>query len=57
MIESVLRIRQLQNGSTWLAEKYEDALSPVALTAAFLADLAQSYNMVKRAVPKAMATA
>jgi hypothetical protein len=56
MIESVLRIRQLQNGSTWLAEKYEDALSPVALTAAFLADLAQSYNMVKRAVPKAMAT-
>lgn len=52
MIESVLRIRQLQNGSTWLAEKYEDALSPVALTAAFLADLAQSYNMVKRAVPR-----
>lgn len=56
MIESVLRIRQLQNGSTWLAEKYEDALSPVALTAAFMADLAQSYNMVKRAVPKAVPT-
>ena len=55
MIESVLRIRQLQNGSTWLADSYDDALSPVALTSAFLADLAQSYNMVKRAVPKVAA--
>ena len=48
MVEAVNGIRQLENGSTWLASHYDDALSPVALTAAFMADRYHTLREVKR---------
>lgn len=48
MIEAVLGLRQLENGSTWTATSFDDALSPVALTAAFMADRYHTLREVKR---------
>jgi hypothetical protein len=50
MIEAVNGLRQLENGSTWLTEHYDDALSPVALTAVFMADRYHTLAAVKRQV-------
>lgn len=50
MIEAVQGLRQLENGSTWITPHYDDALSPVALTAAFMADRYHTLREVKRAV-------
>ena len=50
IIECVQGLRQLENGSTWLGSHYDDALSPVALTAAFMADRYHTLREVKRAV-------
>jgi hypothetical protein len=50
MIEAVNGLRQLENGSTWLANHFDDALSPVALTAAFMSDRYHTLREVKRAV-------
>ncbi len=50
MIEAVQGLRQLENGSTWLTMHYDAALSPVALTAAFMADRYHTLAEVKRAV-------
>jgi hypothetical protein len=50
MIESIQGLRQLENGSTWITANYDDALSPVALTAAFMADRYHTLREVKRAV-------
>lgn len=48
MIEAVQGLRQLENGKTWITENYDDALSPVALTAAFMADRYHTLHQVKR---------
>lgn len=48
MVESVTGLRQLENGSTWLAKHFDDAFSPVALTAAFMADRYHTLREVKR---------
>jgi hypothetical protein len=50
MIEAVEGLRQLENGRTWLTEHYDEALSPVALTVAFMADRYHTLREVKRAV-------
>lgn len=50
MIEAVEGLRQLENGKTWITEHYDDAMSPVALTAAFMADRYHTLREVKRAV-------
>jgi|tagenome__1003787_1003787.scaffolds.fasta_scaffold19301769_2 hypothetical protein len=50
MVESVQGLRQLENGTTWLTQHYDDALSPVALTAAFMADRYHTLREVKRQV-------
>ena len=50
MVEAVNGLRQLENGSTWLPSHFDDALSPVALTAAFMADRYHTLREVKRAV-------
>ena len=50
MIEAVHGLRQLENGSTWITEHYDEAMSPVALTAAFMADRYHTLREVKRAV-------
>lgn len=50
MVEAVVGLRQLENGSTWTAGHYDDALSPVALTAAFMADRWHTLREVKRQV-------
>jgi hypothetical protein len=50
MIEAVQGLRQLENGKTWITEHYDEALSPVALTAAFMADRFHTLREVKRAV-------
>jgi hypothetical protein len=50
MVEAVNGLRQLENGSTWLPTHFDDALSPVALTAAFMADRYHTLREVKRAV-------
>lgn len=50
MIEAVEGLRQLENGRTWLTEHYDEALSPVALTAAFMADRYHTLREVRRAV-------
>jgi hypothetical protein len=50
MIEAVQGLRQLENGSTWITQHYDEALSPVALTAAFMADRYHTLAEVKRAV-------
>jgi hypothetical protein len=50
MVEAVNGLRQLENGSTWTASNFDDALSPVALTAAFMADRYHTLREVKRQV-------
>jgi hypothetical protein len=50
MVEAVNGLRQLENGSTWTATNFDDALSPVALTAAFMADRYHTLREVKRQV-------
>lgn len=50
MVEAVNGLRQLENGSTWTAANFDDALSPVALTAAFMADRYHTLREVKRQV-------
>jgi hypothetical protein len=49
MIEAVQGIRQLENGRTWITKTYDDALSPVALSVAFMADRYHTLAEVKRA--------
>jgi hypothetical protein len=48
MIEAVQGLRQLENGTTWITSHYDEALSPVALTAAFMADRYFTLREVKR---------
>jgi hypothetical protein len=48
MVEAVTGLRQLENGSTWLPTNFDDALSPTALTAAFMADRYHTLREVKR---------
>jgi hypothetical protein len=43
-------LRQLENGSTWLPTHFDEALSPVALTAAFMADRYHTLREVRRQV-------
>jgi hypothetical protein len=50
MIEAVEGLRQLENGKTWITEHYDDAMSPVALTAAFMADRYHTVREIKRAI-------
>jgi len=50
MIEAVEGLRQLENGKTWITEHYDEAMSPVALTAAFMADRYHLLREVKRQV-------
>lgn len=50
LIEAVEGLRQLENGKTWITEHYDEAMSPVALTAAFMADRYHTLREVKRAV-------
>ena len=50
MIEAVEGLRQLENGRTWITENYDEAFSPVAMTAAFMADRWHTLREVKRAV-------
>lgn len=50
MIEAIQGLRQLENGKTWITEHYDDALSPVALTAAFMADRYHTLREVRRAI-------
>lgn len=48
MIEAVQGLRQLENGNTWITQHYDEAMSPVALTAAFMADRFHTLAEVKR---------
>jgi len=50
MVEAVNGLRQLENGSTWTATNFDDAFSPVALTAAFMADRYHTLREVRRQV-------
>lgn len=50
MVEAVTGLRQLQNGSTWTSSAYDSGLSPVSLTAAFMADRYHTIREVKRLV-------
>lgn len=50
MIEAVQGLRQLENGSSWITQHYDEAMSPVALTAAFMADRYHTISAVKRMV-------
>jgi hypothetical protein len=50
MVEAVTGLRQLENGSTWTAGSYDNALSPVALTAAFMADRYHTLREVRRQI-------
>jgi hypothetical protein len=50
MIEAVEGLWQLENGKTWITEHYDEAMSPVALTAAFMADRYHLLREVKRQV-------
>lgn len=50
MVEAVTGLRQLQNGSTWTPTAYDSALSPVSLTAAFMADRYHTVREVKRLI-------
>jgi hypothetical protein len=50
MVEAVTGLRQLQNGSTWTPAAYDTALSPVSLTAAFMADRYHTVREVKRLI-------
>jgi len=49
MVEAITGLRQLENGTTWLPSTFDDALSPAALTAAFMADRYHTLREVKRA--------
>jgi hypothetical protein len=57
MVEAVQGLRQLENGSTWITEHYDAALSPVALTAAFMADRYHTLREVRRAIGSLRPTA
>lgn len=48
MVEGMTGLRQLENGSAWTATNFDDALSPVALTAAFMADRYHTLREVRR---------
>ncbi|HLQ66225.1 MAG TPA: hypothetical protein VK123_03225 [Candidatus Limnocylindrales bacterium] len=50
MIEAVEGLWQLENGRTWITEQYDEALSPVSLTAVFMADRYHTVLEVKRAI-------
>lgn len=50
MVEAVTGLRQLENGSTWTATAYDEAFSPAALTAAFMADRYHTVREVKRQI-------
>jgi hypothetical protein len=50
MVEAVYGLRQLENGNTWMMTHFDEALSPVGLTAAFMADRYHTLREVKRAV-------
>jgi hypothetical protein len=50
MLEAVHGLRQLENGNTWITEHYEEAMNPIALTAAFMADRFHTLAEVKRAI-------
>lgn len=50
MVEAVTGLRQLQNGSTWIPSSFDSALSPAALTAAFMADRYHTVREVKRQI-------
>lgn len=50
MVEAVTGLRQLENGATWTGSHFDDALSPVALTAAFMADRWHTLREVRRQV-------
>lgn len=50
MVEAVHGLRQLENGSTWLPGHFDDALSPVGLTAVFMADRYHTMNAVRRVI-------
>lgn len=50
MIEAVQGLRQLENGKTWITEHYDEAMSPVSLTAVFMADRYHTLYEVKRAI-------
>jgi len=50
IVEAVNGLRQLENGSTWTPTNFDDALSPAALTAAFMADRYHTLREVKRQV-------
>jgi hypothetical protein len=50
LVECVNGLRQLENGSTWIPTNFDDALSPVALTAAFMADRYHTLREVKRQI-------
>jgi hypothetical protein len=50
MVEAVTGLRQLENGSTWTAGSYDSAFSPVALTAAFMADRYHTLREVRRQI-------
>lgn len=52
IIEAVLSMRQLENGSSWMGEHLNAALSPVGLTAAFMADRWHTWNEIKRSIGK-----
>lgn len=57
MVEAVQGLRQLENGSTWITEHYDAALSPVGLTAAFMADRYHTLREVRRAMGSLRSTA
>lgn len=50
MVEAVTGLRQLENGSSWTPGTFDDALSPVALTAAFMADRYHTMRETKRQI-------
>jgi hypothetical protein len=50
IVETVLSMRQLENGSSWMREHLDAALSPAGLTAAFMADRWHTWNEIKREI-------
>ena len=57
MVEAVNGLRQLENGSSWTAIHFDDAFSPVSLTAAFMADRYHTLREVRRQVGSIRTTA
>lgn len=49
---TVLGLRQLENGQSWLPTHFDEALNPVALTAAFMSDRYHTYQEIKRDIGK-----